>query len=90
MRTNLDLYNACHGRRAEVFKQLTQGIIKYIDVVSLYSTVQYYDDYQIGHYEVKNDFKSEYFGFVYCAILPPKDLYLPVLPHHINVNNSNK
>ena len=26
----------------------------------------------------------------FCAILPPKDLYLPVLPHHVKVTNSNK
>ena len=90
MRTNLDLHDAFYGGRTEVFKQLTQGVIKYIDVVSLYPTVQYYDEYPVGHYEVKTDFKPEYFGFVYCAILPPNDLYLPVLPYHVKAINSHK
>ena len=89
MRTNLDLHDAFYGGRTEVFKQLTQGIIEYIDVASLYQTVQYYDDYPVAHYEVRTDFKSEYFGFVYCAILPPKDLNLLVLPHHVKGKHSN-
>ena len=27
---------------------------------------------------------------MYCAILPPKDLYLPVLPYHVKAKNSHK
>ena len=90
LKTNLDLHDAFYRKRIEVFKQLTQGIIKYIDVVSLYLTDQYYDDYLVGHYEVKTDFKPEYFWFVYCGLLPLNDLYLPVLLYHIKVKHSNK
>ena len=44
--------------------------------------------YPVHHPEVINknfDNKLEsYFGFVKCKILPPKKLYLPVLPMRVN------
>ena len=57
---------------------------KYIDVVSLYPTVMYFDKYPVGHPEriVKpNNYDKNWFGFIYCKVLPPRGLYLPVLPH---------
>ena len=43
----------------------------------------YYDKYPIGHPEkiVKpKQHDKNWFGLIYCKILPPKGLYLPVLP----------
>jgi hypothetical protein len=55
----------------------------YIDVCSLYPTVQCYDDYPVGH--PTKIFKppmynSNWYGLIKCAILPPRGLYHPVLP----------
>jgi hypothetical protein len=62
-------------------------IIKYIDITSLYPFVQKYCIYPVGHPEIiTENFKnvSEYFGFIKCRILPPRKLYIPVLPLKIN------
>ena len=57
---------------------------KYIDVVSLYPTVMYYDRHPTGH-PVKickpEQYDYTWFGFIYCKVLPPRGLYLPVLPY---------
>ena len=55
---------------------------RYIDITSLYPTVNYYDDYPMGHpIEITENFGdvTKYFGFVECYVIPPKDLYFPVL-----------
>ena len=66
---------------------------KYIDVVSLYPTVMYYDRYPVGHPSkiskpVKYD--NNWFGFVYCKVLPPKGLYVPVLPYKQKTKEATK
>jgi len=66
---------------------------KYIDVVSLYPTAMYYDRYPIGHptrisKPVKYD--NDWFGFIYCEILPPRSLYLPVLPYKQKIKQATK
>jgi len=56
---------------------------EYIDVVSLYPTVMYYDRYPVGHptrISKADKYDNDWFGFIYCKILPPRGLYLPVLP----------
>ena len=74
------------------FKEGEEG--KYSDITSLYPTVNYYDEYPAGHYEILNNQycidnqyevlskvrKKEYFGFIECEVSPPKNLYHPVLP----------
>lgn len=74
------------------FKEGEEG--KYSDITSLYPTVNYYDEYPLGHYEIldnkycydnqyevlKNVRNKEYFGFIECDVNPPKNLYHPVLP----------
>lgn len=55
----------------------------YSDITSLYPTVNYYDEYPIGHpEEITENFGdiSQYFGFIECFVIPPKGLYFPVLP----------
>jgi hypothetical protein len=66
---------------------------KYIDVCSLYPTVMYYDKYPIGHPEkiIKpQEFNKNWYGFIYCKVLPPRGLYLPVLPYKQNTKNDTK
>jgi len=61
--------------------------IKYYDITSLYPFVQKYRKYPIGHPQVIiNNFKdiNEYFGFVKLSIIPPKNLYIPLLPLKAN------
>ena len=47
-----------------------------------------YGVYPLGHPKLISenfDYTKKYFGIIKCKILPPKDLYLPVLP--LNINN---
>ena len=57
---------------------------KYADITSLYPTTNYYDEYPLGHPEIiTENFKTftgdEYYGFIDCDVVCPKDLYFPVL-----------
>lgn len=58
--------------------------IKYYDFTSLYPSVLCKNMFPYGHPEViRRDFDytlDQYFGFVKCQILPPDDLFIPVLP----------
>jgi hypothetical protein len=79
--------DAFFGGRTECFKLLSQpgDALGYEDVTSLYPYVNYWKQYPLGHpVIITHDFKplDEYFGFVKCTVLPPRDLYLPVLPRH--------
>ena len=61
--------------------------IKYIDFTSLYPSVQKYGEYPVGHPDIiTENFGNvrDYFGLVYCKVLPPRSLYFPVLPARIN------
>ena len=54
----------------------------YSDITSLYPSVNYYDDYPIGHpIEITENFGdiTKYFGFIDCYVVPPKGLYFPLL-----------
>jgi hypothetical protein len=84
--------DAFYGGRTEPFKLIydfqhfnQKG--KYIDVCSLYPTVMYYDRYPIGHpvkiIKPQQIWNDDWFGFIHCKILPPRDLYLPVLPYRV-------
>ncbi|GFQ65873.1 DNA_pol_B_2 domain-containing protein [Trichonephila clavata] len=57
---------------------------KYIDVCSLYPTVNFFDYYPIGHpdkiYNPKK-FSTKWYGLIKCKVLPPRKLYHPVLPY---------
>ena len=66
---------------------------RYIDVCSLYPTVMYYDKYPVGHPEkiIKPDtYDPNWFGFIYCKVLPPRGLYLPVLPYKQKSKDAHK
>ena len=90
--------DAFAGGRCEPIKLIndfkskeTEG--KCIDVVSLYSTVMYYDRIPTGHPTkiVKPEvYNHSWFGFIYCKVLPPRGLYLPVLPYKQKTKQSQK
>ena len=74
------------------FKEGEEG--KYSDITSLYPTVNYYDAYPKGHYEVydnqyciDNQYdilqeirEEKYYGFLEVDVECPNNLYHPVLP----------
>ena len=88
--------DALYGGRCNAVKlyhevdETSNTEIKYVDVCSLYPYVCKYGKYPIGHPTVltKESIDMEniqqYTGLIKCKILPPKDLYLPVLPLHCN------
>jgi hypothetical protein len=61
--------------------------IKYLDVCSLYPYVCKYCRFPTGHPRLLTEHIDlnrirQYEGLIKCKVLPPKDLYHPVLPHH--------
>ena len=59
--------------------------IFYVDVVSLYPTVNALDDYAVGFKKyvditVDDILSDKFIGLVKCDVKPPKDLHIPVLP----------
>src|SRR5436190_19772438 len=57
--------------------------MSYIDVVSLYPTVMFYDDDPVGHpVRIRNPkrYNPKWFGLVQCKVLASRGLYHPVLP----------
>jgi len=71
------LYHKCTGNEK----------IGYVDITSLYPCVQKYCNYPIGHPELHTENfgdVNKYFGIIKCKVLPPRELYFPVLPSRIN------
>jgi len=67
------------------FKAEPHQQIRYVDVTSLYPRVNKNGFYPVSHPQFidqpgHTDI-SQYFGFIKCQILPPYELYHPVLPH---------
>ena len=61
--------------------------IRYFDFTSLYPYTNKVKRYPIGGVEVIRDNFTQlddYFGLVQCIVLPPQDLYLPLLPSKPN------
>lgn len=61
--------------------------IKYFDVTSLYPFINKTGKIPLGRPQIvtKNfDLLQNYEGFIKCRILPPRHLYMPVLPMKIN------
>jgi hypothetical protein len=86
----LKIRNCLYGGRTNAIKLYhncnDEEYISYIDVTSLYPYVQKYCRYPKGHpifiynLDINEFFKTRYFGMIKCSILPPKGLYIPVLP----------
>ena len=62
--------------------------IKYADICSLYPFVNKYREYPIGHPKILSQEQigpvEQYRGLIKCQVLPPQDLWMPVLPIHCN------
>ena len=64
------------GGRTECFKRY---------VVSLYPTVSALDDYAVGFRRyvdvtVTDTLNDNFIGLIKCDVIPPDNLYIPVLP----------
>lgn len=69
------------------YKAKSDERICYYDVCSLYPYVNKNKTYPIGHPKViTQDFAeiNQYFGLIKCKVLPPPNLYFPVLPAKIH------
>jgi hypothetical protein len=83
-----------YGGRTEAFKTYfkcnKKQRIYYLDFVSLYPTVMALDQYATGfrryrpNTTVEDILEDRFIGLVKCQVIPPKDLYLPVLPSRKN------
>jgi len=89
--------DAFFGGRTNTFKLWAKSNkkkkIKYIDVCSLYPTVQYYDYYPVGHPEKifkPKSYNKNWFGIIKCRILSPRNLYHPVLPVKVKMDKNEK
>jgi G:T-mismatch repair DNA endonuclease (very short patch repair protein) len=87
----LNVRDSFYGGRTEPFmlhyKCKENEQIKYYDITSLYPCVQKYEKFPIGHPKIIiNNFNSiwDYFGFAKLSIIPPRKLYVPVLPIKAN------
>ncbi|XP_052778720.1 uncharacterized protein LOC128216186 [Mya arenaria] len=85
--TPLEPRDAFYGGRTEGFKLYEEASkdqeINYYDVTSLYPYVNKTGKIPLGHPEiVTENFKdiTKYEGLIKCKIVPPRGLYLPVLP----------
>ena len=80
--------DALFGGRTNATRLLHEAVedeeIRYIDVCSLYPFVLKYGTFPLDHPElITENFKDvrEYEGLIKCRILPPRQLYHPVLPY---------
>jgi hypothetical protein len=90
---HIKIRDALCGGRTEAFKSHIKcnehQKIFYLDVCSLYPTVNALDDYAVGFKQfvditVNDILSTKFIGLVKCDVLPPKDLYVPVLPDNSN------
>ena len=68
------------------FKEGEKG--KYVDFVSLYPTVQFYKKYPVGHPTKilePESYDKDWFGFVKCKMLPPKEFTILFFLLELNV-----
>jgi len=78
------------GERSPASNVRKNKFAHYADITSLYPTVNYYDEYPACHPDIittpekKKIENREYFGLVKCKVLPPSNLYHPVLPAKLN------
>ena len=76
--------DAFYGGRKNANKLKVQNKkMLYIDVCSLYPTVQYFDNYPVGHpkkIHKPEKYDGNWYGLIKCKILAPQKLYHPVLP----------
>ena len=90
---NIRTRDALCGSRTEAFKSYVKcnkhQKIFYLDVCSLYPTVNALDDYAVRFKKyvditAEDILSDNLIGLVKCDIEPPKNLYVPVLPDNSN------
>ena len=94
--TPLNPQDAFFGGRCNVtkliydFGEKERG--KYVDVCSLYPSVNFWKDYPVGIPKIfsPGEYAKKWFGFVKCRVLAPRRLYHPVLPGKIRCGDSDK
>jgi hypothetical protein len=84
----LESRDAFYGGRTEAFTLFQKDQdISYVDVTSLYPYINKTDKIPIGHHEIVTEGFTDiqqYEGLIKCKILPPRGLYIPVLPVKMN------
>ena len=102
LRAPINPREALFGGRTEticLFKEcdLTKECIKADDFTSLYPTVMKQEKFPIGHpviiRGVPDDFDyslDKYFGIMRCRMLPPDDLFHPVLPKRFETEGGSE
>ncbi|KAK6167069.1 hypothetical protein SNE40_021176 [Patella caerulea] len=87
----LQVRDAFYGGRTNLLKFYHKARknerIRYLDFTSLYPYVNKISKYPVAHPEIiLQGFLplENYVGFVKCSILPPQNLYIPVLPFRAN------
>ena len=83
----LEPRNAFYGGRTEAFKLYAEATsenqIKYYDVTSLYPFINKMRKIPLGHPSIITgnlEDINRYEGLIKCRVLPPRQLYIPVLP----------
>jgi hypothetical protein len=71
---------AFYGGHVDVYKPIGNNI-KYYDINSLYPFVMANNNFPIGNPTLSFDKDlNNYFGFVYCKIITPNNMDIPILP----------
>lgn len=88
--TPMSPFDAFSGGRVEPFKLLIEGQdikLCYVDFTSLYPFINATKKYPVGHpliilsgFGSLIDICDRFFGLIKCDVLPPRGLYIPVLP----------
>jgi hypothetical protein len=87
IRPPLNPRSALSGGRTNAITLYYEGRAGYIDFTSLYPYIQKYGVFPIGHPKIITENFADiqnYFGLIYCRVLPPTNLFHPVLPFHSN------
>jgi hypothetical protein len=83
----LEPRDALAGGRTNAFILYHVGKMGYVDFTSFYPYIQKYGRFPLGHPEIiMENFGTieNYFGLIFCKVLPPFNLYIPVLPYKTN------
>ena len=84
----LEPRDAFYGGRTEAFTLFQKDQdISYVDVTSLYPYINKTEKIPIGHPEIVTEGFTDiqqYEGLIKCKLLPPRGLYIPVLPVKMN------
>ena len=96
---HIQIRDALFGGRTEcvnTYVKCTQGQkIFHFDITSEYPTVNALDDYPVDFKQVYKPTIEEimddsFIGIVKCSVVPPKDLYIPVLPDRVKAADGSE